>query len=100
MRISSVTLHRIRIPFKTSFVHALKSRSEADTLILRLTSSDGVTGIGEILPRPYLTGEHMDSILAMMPGIASYFVSRSFEDRDDLVAALHDQLQRCGRLLA
>lgn len=100
MHISSVTLRRLRIPFKVSFVHALKSRTETDTLILTLTSSDGITGLGEILPRPYLTGEGLDDVLTVVPAIASRWLLRMFDDRDDILAALQEEMQRAGRMLA
>lgn len=100
MRIGSVRIYRLRIPFRSSFVHALKFRSETDTLVLRLTSSDGITGLGEILPRPYLTGETVESVLAMIPALVSRWLSRTFEDQEDVLAALHGERQAAGRMLA
>src|SRR5437879_3126030 len=79
MRIISVTEYRVRIPFKAVFVHALQSRQVTEAIVLVLESDAGHVGLGEILPRPYLTGETLESvsnteILAVVkgsPGIAA-----------------------------
>lgn len=47
-----------------SFRHNLADRSEAETLLVRLSTSDGRVGHGQILPRAYLTGETLDGALA------------------------------------
>ena len=63
MRIDGVSLRFVRIPFKHAFSHALKQRTEAETVLVTVRSTNGTTGIGEIVPRPYLTGETLESVL-------------------------------------
>jgi L-alanine-DL-glutamate epimerase-like enolase superfamily enzyme len=101
MRISSVSLHHLRIPLRVPFAHALKARNETETVIVVVTSSDGISGVGEILPRPYLTGETINSVLqSELPPLVQSWLGRSFEHRAGVVAALEQGLRDAGRALA
>src|SRR5439155_22807693 len=54
----------------------------------------GHVGVGEILPRPYLTGETIESVLANdLPALASRWLGRQFEGRDAVVEALRQEVQ-------
>lgn len=79
MRLRSIDATPLVIPFTTRFAHASASRSETASLWVTVTTTDGVTGQGESCPRPYVTGETVDS--------AAAFVARH---RDDLAATVHD----------
>ncbi len=57
MKIISANIYELCIPFKGKFSHSLKSRSNSDSIIVSITSNSGVTGYGEAVPRPYVTGE-------------------------------------------
>jgi muconate cycloisomerase len=50
-----------RIPLKRRVKHASWERSDNDALLIRCTLDDGTVGWGEGLPRPYVTGETIDS---------------------------------------
>lgn len=56
-------LFRTCIPMR-GFSHAVASRNTAEAIVARVTYSDGAIGIGETLPRKYVTGESMDSVIA------------------------------------
>ena len=47
-----------------SFEHAAASRSRAEAVVVRAEFSDGLVGWGETLPRPYVTGETLESVVA------------------------------------
>lgn len=101
MRISGLTVYRVSIPFRRSFGHALQWRDKTDTLVIGLQSDCGVTGWGEILPRPYLTGESIGGVLALeLPEIVRRWYGRSFENREEVLQALHQELDRGSRSLA
>src|ERR1700730_7047957 len=101
MRISSVTAYCVRIPFKGVFAHALQCRRVTETIVLVIESDSGHIGVGEILPRPYLTGETLESVSRKeVPAIVQRWLGRTFEDRDDVVEALREELQLAGRALA
>ena len=66
MRIRNATLYALKIPFVESFSHSTKTRKFSDSIIVRLTSEDGTIGYGEGVPRPYVTGETVESCLDTM----------------------------------
>lgn len=51
----------LSIPFKSSFRHASAERSETSSVWVRAVSTDDVVGSGESCPRPYVTGETIDT---------------------------------------
>jgi L-Ala-D/L-Glu epimerase / N-acetyl-D-glutamate racemase len=63
-RVESITVYQLRIPFHQAFRHALQSREESDAVIVKIIGSDGGFGFGESLPRSYVTGETMDTMVA------------------------------------
>src|ERR1700730_4468665 len=100
MRISSVTAYRIRIPFRSVFVHALQRREVTEAIVLLVESDAGEVGVGEVLPRPYLTGETLESVAHEIPALTRRWWGRTFADRDEVVHALHEELRLAGRGLA
>src|SRR5262249_54365410 len=64
-------------------------------------SSGGVTGAGEILPRPYLTGETLEEVLQRIaPARACRSLGKSFFSQSEVVAWLRQELEATGRELA
>lgn len=68
MKIKNATLYSLRIPFVESFSHATKTRAFSDSIIVRLTTEKDIVGYGEGVPRPYVTGEDVESSLQYMQG--------------------------------
>ena len=66
LRLKSVEILPLSIPFARSFEHATISRAASDAVIVRITGGDGVRGYGEALPRPYVTGEDVASMVAAL----------------------------------
>lgn len=66
MQLESVTVYALRIPFVESFKIALRSRSESDAVIVRVRDAAGNVGYGEGLPRPYVTGETVGSMVQFL----------------------------------
>ena len=86
MRIESIELARVRIPFRGGFRHALHDRRHSDAVIVIARDEQGSTGLGEILPRSYLTGETVETVLAAAPsGLPARWPGRRFADRSELV---------------
>ncbi|MGC9453282.1 MAG: mandelate racemase/muconate lactonizing enzyme family protein [Phycisphaerae bacterium] len=56
-------IYRTAIPTR-GFSHAAASRDMAEAVVVRLVFSDGSVGWGETLPRPYVTGETLESVVA------------------------------------
>lgn len=68
MRISEITAYHVRIALKKTVRHASHSRTENDTLVVRCRLDDGTQGWGEGLPRPYVTGETIETALDQLRG--------------------------------
>jgi muconate cycloisomerase len=64
MRVVRCEILEVDIPFKLTFKHSLHERSESNSIILKLHSDTGEVGWGESLPRDYVTGETMESVVA------------------------------------
>ncbi len=55
-------IYRTAIPMR-KFEHAAASRDLAESVVVRLEFSDGRAGWGQTLPRSYVTGETIDSVV-------------------------------------
>ena len=78
--LKSVEILPLSIPFARSFDHATKSRATSDAVVVRITDGDGVRGYGEALPRPYVTGEDVASMVAALRSrVIPEVLGREFE---------------------
>jgi L-Ala-D/L-Glu epimerase len=101
MRITCISVYRVRIPFRRAFRHSLQARELTDTLIVSMASDDGVTGYGEILPRQYLTGEVMDRVVSEdAPKFAHRWLGKTFGNKGEVFHTLAEELEFAGRSLA
>lgn len=80
--ISQLVLKKINIPFKVRFRHASAERNETSSLWVEATSESGVTGYGESCPRPYVTGETIETACTFF----SQFNSEICNEIDSLVS--------------
>lgn len=61
VHIQRFALKNVCVPFKVAFRHAAAERAETSTLWIEAASSGGTIGYGEACPRPYVTGETLDT---------------------------------------
>lgn len=66
MRVKEIIAWHVRIPLKKPIQHASHTRTETDNVVIRVTLDDGTQGFGEGVPREYVTGETIDSALALL----------------------------------
>lgn len=66
MRVKEITAWHVRIPLKKPIQHASHTRTNTDNVVVRVTLDDGTIGFGEGVPREYVTGETIDSALALL----------------------------------
>ncbi len=69
IRITDIHVSTVLLPFRFAFKHSLASRSYSNNLIVRVTLEDSLTGatvfgLGESVPREYVTGETCESAIA------------------------------------
>ena len=66
VRIVAFELLAVDLPFRSPFRHAAAQRSNSESVFLSCRTDSGAVGFGECLPRPYVTGESRDGVLAIM----------------------------------
>lgn len=112
-RIETVTCVRLSVPLHTPFVTALRRTTTTDTLVVRITDTDGVTGWGEAPQVWQVTGESLASAEACVMGplhpllvdaeadditalcrACSLAVARNFGAKSAVDVALHDLAAR------
>ena len=65
-KISELEVFKVNIPFKAAFEHSLKSRRNSESIFVKASLDNGVTGFGESLPRSYVTGNTQSSVYAQL----------------------------------
>jgi len=63
-------VRHVCIPMRYRFGHARAARAAADNIIVQLTLSDGSVGWGETVPRQYVTGETLESVMSALARVA------------------------------
>jgi muconate cycloisomerase len=66
LKVIELTACHVHIPLRRTIRHATHVRTETDNLLVRCALEDGTTGYGEGVPRDYVTGETIDSALALL----------------------------------
>jgi L-alanine-DL-glutamate epimerase-like enolase superfamily enzyme len=62
--LAELRFHTLHIPFRQRFRHASAERDATSSLWVEAVGNDGQIGVGEACPRPYVTGETLDSARA------------------------------------
>jgi L-Ala-D/L-Glu epimerase len=57
----AASLHHLKIPLRRPFGHVLATRQHAEAIVM-IIEADGAAGVGECVPRPYVTGETFESV--------------------------------------
>ena len=91
MKIKSLKIRKIKVPFVITFKHALNSSEEVESVILEITLNSGEVGYGECVPRIYVTGETVDSVVTVLKNsIGPKLLEQSFSDEDEVLQFLSD----------
>ena len=64
--VAELDAYQVRVPLRKPVRHASHTRRESDNVVVRCRLSDGSVGWGEGVPRDYVTGETIDSALALL----------------------------------
>ncbi len=87
MRVEKLELFAVDIPFRLSFQHAASQRDHSQSLFVKLTLDSGIVGWGEALPRPYVTGETVQTALAgLRAGLAPLLLGQEIKSSPDVYA--------------
>lgn len=66
MKVAELTAFHVRIPLRRPVRHASHVRTGTDNIVVRCVLEDGTEGYGEGVPRDYVTGETIDSVLSLL----------------------------------
>ncbi|HEY0434860.1 MAG TPA: dipeptide epimerase, partial [Chitinophagaceae bacterium] len=61
LSINSISLYKLVIPLKEPFVISLGPQYNAESVIVLVTTADGITGFGECSPYMSINGESIDT---------------------------------------
>lgn len=64
MNICRIELKCCEIPFRFSYGHALATHRGVKAVLCIMYDNDGNYGVGESVPRPYVTGESVETVMA------------------------------------
>jgi L-alanine-DL-glutamate epimerase-like enolase superfamily enzyme len=64
LRLESIAIFPLKIPFVANFDHVLKSRNSSDSILFKIKLRNGSIGWGETLVRDYVTGETVEIVLS------------------------------------
>ncbi|MGB5985000.1 MAG: enolase C-terminal domain-like protein [Desulfobacterales bacterium] len=75
MNLTQAEIYHLRIPFRIPFKHNLAAHKASNTVVLKLTTAEGVVGYGEGVPRKFVTGESLGDTFHLLqsqliPGLA------------------------------
>ena len=84
--LQSLTVRPLDIPFRVSFKHAAAERDRTGSVWVEARAADGHVGCGEGCPRPYVTGEDLDSAQAFVARHRDALVGSDLRGTPDLVA--------------
>lgn len=98
--VSRLSLRTLAIPLRRKFSHAGADRATAEPLIVAIELSDHTLGYGETHPRPYVSGETLesavDTIRSTFVPLLVEFRPRHFGEALEAIAAL-PQIDELGR---
>jgi len=101
MKISSIRVGTVRLPFRFSFKHSLAARDYSLNTIVEATiqteRGDLVTGWGESVARDYVTGETAEAALSnLKSNLAPRFVGREFSSAQVVAKAIEQEFYNIG----
>ncbi len=88
IKISDIHVSTVLLPFRFAFKHSLASRSYSTNVIVRVTLENTLTGatvfgLGESVPREYVTGETCESAVAEIKNnFAGSLLGQTFADEN------------------
>ncbi|PZC47486.1 MAG: L-alanine-DL-glutamate epimerase [Chloroflexi bacterium] len=62
-RLVSIDIIPLQMPFTRSMAQATPNRTFSEPIVVRVRDAEGVTGYGEALPRPHVSGEDVQSTI-------------------------------------
>ncbi len=101
MKIKKLHLFKIKIPLKNPVMHHLGSYRFSESIIVKVTTDKGIIGWGEARPRPYLTGETLESVRTTIADLcAKHLSGKVFANFEDVRKYLQQSIQVAKNMLS
>ncbi len=84
MTITRITLHVCTLPFRFAYGHARKTHRATTAILAVITDAAGRIGIGEAVPRDYVTGETPASVLRDAAALARPLLGATFRSSAEI----------------
>jgi len=98
MKICECEVLTVDIPMRVSVEHALAARNVARNVIVAVRDKNGAAGWGESCPRPYVTGETVESVKQTLAEvILPQVAGRTFDGMDQVTVELTAVLDTLAR---
>lgn len=90
LKIAAAECRPIRLEFRLEVSHSLASRNFTENILVQIKSDSEIYGFGEGIPREYVTGETIESVLAASGKMLSIIENKCFYSSDEVVVFLRD----------
>ncbi|MFC1541915.1 mandelate racemase/muconate lactonizing enzyme family protein [Candidatus Latescibacterota bacterium] len=90
LTIAAAECKPIKLEFRLNVSHSLASRNFTENIIAEIQSDSGICGFGESVPRKYVTGETIESVLDTSGRMLSLLKEKSFHSPGEVVGFLKD----------
>lgn len=92
MQIRTIEPIAISLPMRKPVIMAGEEVRRADNILVRIETTDGLVGWGEVASAPLMTGETMDSIVAAVNFLSPVLVGRNPHDIDGAIAVMRGRM--------
>jgi len=92
MKISSIDMFPVRIPFLRPHKIALGSAEDREVLIVRITTDNGLVGLGEAIAHPAFSGETLGALKAGVKCLAASALGESPMDLNKICTSMDQKL--------
>ncbi|HEX9133980.1 MAG TPA: o-succinylbenzoate synthase [Ktedonobacteraceae bacterium] len=80
MKITGIQWHTYRLPFLHSFSTAHSVMTAREGIIVEATTSQGISGVGEIAPLPAFAGGSLEDACALLPTLAERLRHKTLQE--------------------
>lgn len=91
MKIKTLAIQKLEIPFKLAFKHSSATRLKTEAVIVVAESARGNKGYGEGCPRSYVTGETLETVFEFFKSVQPELLDISNVDQIQAWVAEHPQ---------
>jgi L-alanine-DL-glutamate epimerase-like enolase superfamily enzyme len=84
MIVERIHINLIRLPFRVAYGHKRKTHNEVYSIICRIEDGESHSGLGEAVPRIYVTGETAQSAFQDMETLGRRLVGKRFSSFSDI----------------